>query len=427
MHATPADSADDLADRDGLFEHYRAVRARSEALCAPLTVEDHVIQSAIVASPPKWHLAHVSWFFETFLLKPYLSGYRPFCDGFDVLFNSYYQQVGKVYPRPDRGLLARPTVAEVHSYRAHVDAAMATLLEGAARDEWSELAARTVLGCHHEQQHQELLLTDIKLNFSINPLDPVYAEPPSRPVGEAPASGWWSRAAGMGEIGHAGEAFAFDNERPRHRLWLEGYRLARHPVTNAEYRSFIDDGGYRRPELWLADGWYTINQERWQAPLHWRRDGEAWLEFTLGGVQPLDEHAPVTHVSYYEADAYARWAGARLPTEAEWELAASGQPLTGNFVESDQLQPVAGDDGGELAKLAGDVWEWTSSAYSPYPGYALPEGAIGEYNGKFMCNQQVLRGGSCATPADHLRVTYRNFFYPHERWQFTGIRLAGDA
>ena len=427
MSASRADRTVDPTDHDALFERYRAVRARSEALCEPLAIEDYVIQSAVVASPPKWHLAHVSWFFETFLLKPFLPGYRPFRDGFDVLFNSYYQQVGRVWPRAERGLLARPTVAEVHSYRAHVDAAMATLLERSEGDHRSEIAARTTLGCHHEQQHQELLLTDIKLNFSINPLDPVYAAPPPRPVGDAPAQGWWAREAGLGEIGHAGDAFAFDNERPRHRLWAEGYRLARHPVTNAAYTAFIADGGYLRPDLWLADGWYTVNNEGWQAPLHWRRDGDGWVEFTLGGVQPLDDHAPVTHVSYYEADAYARWAGARLPTEAEWELAATGRPLAGNFVEAGQLQPVAGDDGAELAKLAGDVWEWTASAYAPYPGYVLPEGAIGEYNGKFMCNQQVLRGGSCATPADHLRTSYRNFFYPHERWQFTGIRLAQDA
>ena len=427
MSASRADRTVDPTDHDALFERYRAVRARSESLCEPLAIEDYVIQSAVVASPPKWHLAHVSWFFETFLLKPFLPGYRPFRDGFDVLFNSYYQQVGRVWPRAERGLLARPTVAEVHSYRAHVDAAMATLLERSEGDHRSEIAARTTLGCHHEQQHQELLLTDIKLNFSINPLDPVYAAPPPRPTGEAPAEGWWAREGGLGEIGHAGDAFAFDNERPRHRLWADGYRLARHPVTNAAYTAFIADGGYRRPELWLADGWYTVNSEGWQAPLHWRRDGDGWVEFTLGGVQPLDDHAPVTHVSYYEADAYARWAGARLPTEAEWELAATGRPLAGNFVEAGQLQPVAGDDGAELAKLAGDVWEWTASAYAPYPGYVLPEGAIGEYNGKFMCNQQVLRGGSCATPADHLRTTYRNFFYPHERWQFTGIRLAQDA
>lgn len=424
MHATRDGTRAD--DRDILTDRYRAVRAQSEALCAPLAIEDHVIQAAVVASPPKWHLAHVSWFFETFLLQPFLPGYEPFRAGYEVLFNSYYQQVGRVYPRPERGLLARPTVAEVLAYRAHVDAAMATLLAQAGDADWPQVAARTELGCHHEQQHQELLVTDIKLNFSINPLDPVYATPPPRPAGVAPPPGWWSRDPGRGEIGHAGDGFVFDNERPRHRVWVDGYRLARHPVTNADYRAFVADDGYRRPELWLADGWFTINNEGWEAPLHWRRDGDGWAEFTLGGVQPLDDHAPVTHVSYYEADAYARWAGARLPTEAEWELAAAGRPLAGNFADSGQLQPVAGDDGGDLAKLFGDVWEWTASAYSPYPGYQLPAGAIGEYNGKFMCNQQVLRGGSCATPVGHLRATYRNFFYAHERWQFTGIRLAAQ-
>jgi ergothioneine biosynthesis protein EgtB len=423
MHVIkPASASYD--DHARLLDRYRMVRAQSEALCAPLEIEDHVIQSAVVASPPKWHLAHVSWFFETFLLKPFLSGYAPFRDGYEFLFNSYYQQVGKVYPRPERGLLARPTVAEVMTYRAHVDEAMIRLVTQAGDDDWPAVAERTELGCHHEQQHQELLLTDIKLNFSINPLDPVYCDEPPRPPGRPPVPGWWQREDGLAEIGHAGDTFAFDNERPRHRVWTDSYRLARHPVTNAEYRAFIADDGYRRPELWLADGWYTINQEGWQAPLHWRRDGDGWNEFTLGGVQALDDHAPVTHVSYYEADAYARWAGARLPTEAEWELASDGRPLAGNMVADGHLQPVAGDDGGELTKLIGDVWEWTASAYNAYPGYVLPSGAIGEYNGKFMCNQQVLRGGSCVTPPGHLRSTYRNFFYPHERWQFTGIRLA---
>jgi ergothioneine biosynthesis protein EgtB len=421
MHAIDQVSTN---DNQQLLDSYRAVRAQSEALCAPLEIEDYVIQSAVVASPPKWHLAHVSWFFETFLLKPFLPGYTPFRDGYEFLFNSYYQQVGKVYPRPERGLLARPTVAEVFAYRGHVDAAMAVLLEQVNDDDRVAVATRTELGCHHEQQHQELLLTDIKLNFSINPLDPVYREAPPRPSGGPPTPGWWEREDGLAEIGHDGDAFAFDNERPRHRVWTDGYRLARHPVTNAEYRDFIADDGYRRPELWLADGWYTINQEGWQAPLHWRRDGDGWTEFTLAGVQALDDHAPVTHVSYYEADAYARWAGARLPTEVEWELAGDGRPLAGNMVADGHLQPVAGDGAGELAKLFGDVWEWTASAYGAYPGYVLPVGAIGEYNGKFMCNQQVLRGGSCVTPPGHLRTTYRNFFYPHERWQFTGIRLA---
>ncbi len=413
-------------DREALPDRYRAVRAHTEALCAPLEVEDHVVQSAVVASPPKWHLAHVSWFFETFLLRPYLAGYATFRDGYEVLFNSYYQQVGRVWPRPERGLLARPTVAEVMAYREHVDVAMAALLDDGGHPDRAQIVARTVLGCHHEQQHQELLLTDIKLNFSINPLDPVYLPAPPRPTGAPPAPGWWARDAGVAEIGHAGDGFAFDNERPRHRTWVDGYRLARHPVTNAEYRAFVADAGYRRPELWLADGWFTVNQEGWEAPLHWRRDGDGWSEFTLGGVQPLDDHAPVTHVSYYEADAYARWAGARLPTETEWELAAAGRPLDGNLYSRGHLQPVAGDDGDALVKLAGDVWEWTASAYAAYPGYMLPDGAIGEYNGKFMCNQQVLRGGSCVTPPGHLRPTYRNFFYPHERWQFTGIRLAAN-
>jgi ergothioneine biosynthesis protein EgtB len=424
MIGNPVPCEPDAADREFLLEQYRSVRAQSERLCAPLEPEDYVIQGAVFASPPKWHLAHVSWFFETFLLAPYVPGYTAFRDAYEFLFNSYYEQVGRVYPRARRGLLARPTVAEVMAYRAHVDTAMHALLEGGSADDWAEVAARTALGINHEQQHQELLLTDIKYNFSINPLDPVYRPAPPRPQVVAEAGGWSEQPAGLVEIGHAPAGFAFDNEAPRHRVWLDAYRLAESSVSNAEYCAFIADDGYRRPELWLADGWLTLRERQWTAPLHWRRDGADWAEFTLGGLQPLDAHAPVSHVSYYEADAYARWAGARLPTEAEWEAVAAGLPVAGNFVESGQLQPVASREADGLRQLFGDVWEWTASAYAAYPGFRAPHGALGEYNGKFMCNQQVLRGGSCASLSAHLRASYRNFFYPDERWQFSGIRLA---
>lgn len=409
--------------RTALAARYRAVRRASEALCRPLAIEDYGLQAMADASPPKWHLAHTSWFFETFLLIPYLPGYRPFHPQFEYLFNSYYESIGPQFPRAQRGQMARPTVEEVYRYRAQVDEAMTELIEHAADAGWPELEDRITLGCHHEQQHQELLLTDIKYNFSVNPLLPAYGlEPPLAPPDVAPPAGWMGHPGGVVQIGHDGQGFWFDNEGPRHRVYVQPHALANRPVSNAEYLEFVEAGGYRRAEFWLADGWRTRRERDWQAPLYWQKIDERWWHFTLAGLRPLTEHAPVCHVSYYEAEAYARFRGKRLPTEQEWEQAAAGQPVAGNFRESDYLHPQPGLG----HALFGDVWEWTQSAYLPYPGYRASPDALGEYNGKFMINQMVLRGGSCATPAGHVRASYRNFFYPPDRWQFSGIRLADD-
>ncbi|QID18673.1 ergothioneine biosynthesis protein EgtB [Nitrogeniibacter mangrovi] len=406
--------------------YFRRVRAASEALCAPLLVEDYGLQTADFASPPKWHLAHVSWFFETFLLEPFLPGYREFHPQFRVLFNSYYDQVGRYHPRPQRGFLSRPSVEEVYRYRAHVDAAMLELIDGAAPDVWPTVAQRLGIGLNHEQQHQELLLTDLKQHFSVNPLRPAYRTDLPEPARRSAAAlGWIEREGGLVHIGQGGDGFAYDNELPRHRVFLTPFALATRPVTNGEYLAFIEDGGYRNPALWLSDGWSTVNRERWAHPRYWERHDGQWLEFTLGGLRPLDADAPVSHVSHFEADAYATWADARLPTEAEWEQVAAGVAVDGNFVETGLLHPQAMAGEGPL-QLFGDVWEHTGSAYLAYPGYRQAEGALGEYNGKFMSGQMVLRGGSCATPADHIRASYRNFFYPQERWQFQGFRLARD-
>jgi ergothioneine biosynthesis protein EgtB len=378
------------------------------------------------ASPVKWHLAHTSWFFETFLLEAQLAGYRPFDARFRVLFNSYYVQVGARHPRPERGLVSRPGLDQVLAYRAHVDAALARWLHSAPPAE----AALDLLelGLHHEQQHQELILTDLKHLFSRNPLRPVYRAASEVPRnGAAAALRWMSHPAGMREIGHDGSRFCFDNERPRHRIYLPAFALAARPVTNGEYLEFMRDGGYTRPELWLSDGWDTCQAQQWHAPAYWEAGAQGWETFTLHGMRRVDPDEPVCHVSFYEADAYARWAGARLPTEAEWEAAAAGEAVQGNFVESGALHPCPAAAGSGLLQLFGDVWEWTGSAYLGYPGYRPAAGAVGEYNGKFMVNQFVLRGGSCATPATHVRATYRNFFGPAARWQFSGVRLARDA
>ena len=414
-----------LLARDAALAAYRGVRAASERLCAPLQTDDYLLQSIVQTSPPKWHLAHVSWFFETFLLGDYLPHYQAFHPRYRYLFNSYYEQVGPFHPRAQRGMLSRPTVEEVYRYRAWVDEHMAVLIDSVDALLWPEVARRIAIGLNHEQQHQELLLTDIKHNFWVNPLLPCYREELPQDSGPLTALHWHDFESGLGCIG-AGEAgFAYDNERPRHTLYTDAYRLASRLVTNGEYLAFIEDGGYRRAELWLSDGWATVQRERWQAPLYWLWQDGGWQHFTLGGLRPFNESEPVAHISYYEAEAYARWAGHRLPTEQEWELAAADKTLAGNLRESGRLHPCAG--GGEgMQQLFGDVWEWTASPYTPYPGYRAPAGALGEYNGKFMCNQMVLRGGSCITPADHLRVSYRNFFYPHDRWQFSGLRLAED-
>jgi ergothioneine biosynthesis protein EgtB len=402
---------------------YDRVRAATLRLAEPLSAEDCAIQSMPDASPVKWHLAHTTWFFETFVLAAY--GVRAFDASFGYLFNSYYDAVGERHPRPQRGLLSRPGLDEVLAYRRHVDAAMAEVLD----DERLEQASRRIveLGLHHEQQHQELILTDVKHLLASNPLRPAYRKSwPLTPILGARPS-WIAIAGGVHEVGHAADGFAFDNEGPRHRVLLEDFEIASHPVTHGDFLAFIDDGGYRRPELWLSAGWETVRAQGWQAPAYWERRDGAWHTFTLHGMAPIEANTPVCHVSFYEAEAYARWAGARLPTEAEWEVAVSRTPRAGNFVESGALHPLACREApgmGELAQAFGDVWEWTRSDYAPYPGYRADAGALGEYNGKFMANQYVLRGGSCATPASHIRASYRNFFPAAARWQFSGLRLA---
>jgi ergothioneine biosynthesis protein EgtB len=401
-----------------LLRRYRDVRARTAALVAPLSPEDCALQSMPDASPAKWHLAHTTWFFETFVVAPRVAGYRAFDPAFRVLFNSYYHAVGDRHPRPERGMLSRPPLDAVLAYRAFVDEAMRECCERARND--AALASLIELGVAHEEQHQELILTDVLHLLSRNPLAPAYDPDGARPVHRAREMAWSRYRAGLANIGHAGDGFAFDNEMPRHRVWLESFALASRPVTNAEYAAFIDDGGYRRPELWLALGWDSVTTRNWQAPLYWIRDVDRWQSFTLQGVADLDPHAPVAHISFFEADAYARWAGARLPTEFEWEAVAA----RGTDARSGDSR---GGGSGAAATLAhGDVWEWTSSSYAPYPGFRVAQGAVGEYNGKFMCNQYVLRGGSSATPPGHARITYRNFFAPDARWQWSGVRLARD-
>lgn len=417
------------AARAALAARYRRVRADSEALCAPLAVEDYVIQTCDEASPAKWHLAHVSWFFETFVLREYLPGYVEFDARWRVLFNSYYEQAGAFHPRGARGFLSRPTVAEVYRYRAHVDAAIVGLLDAAAELPWADICERVEIGLHHEQQHQELLLTDLKRNLGANPLRPAYREDlPVPPATPRSALQWVGFPGGLYEIGTEGaDGFAYDNEGPRHTVFLRPFRLASRPVTNGEFLAFIEAGGYGAPALWLADGWARVRTAGWSAPLYWERIDGQWWQYTLGGLRPLDVDAPVCHVSFFEAAAYAAWAGCRLPTEAEWEVAAADCAVAGNLRAAGYLQPVVAPAGAGLRQLYGDVWEHTASAYLPYPGYRAAAGALGEYNGKFMCGQMVLRGGSCVTPEHHVRATYRNFFYPHERWQFQGFRLAEDA
>jgi len=407
---------------DARARRYLAVREASLALAAPLSAEDCALQSMADASPVKWHLAHTTWFFETFVLEPRAAGYRKFDPAYGFLFNSYYNAIGERHPRPERGLLSRPSLDEILAYRRHVDDAMLSL---------ENLDALVELGLHHEQQHQELILTDLKHLLSRNPLRPAYEKPwPLAPI-EPRRRGWVPVTEALYEVGHAGESFAFDNEGPRHRVWLNPFCVATHPVTHGDWIEFVEDGGYERPELWLAAGWDAVRARGWQAPLYWERHDGAWRTFTLHGMMPVDPLTPICHVSFYEAEAFARWADERLPTEFEWEVAAREAPLEGNFVESGALHPLplrkAPARGGMPAQLFGDVWEWTRSDYGPYPGYRPAQGAVGEYNGKFMSGQYVLRGGSCATSASHIRATYRNFFPPDARWQFSGLRLARDA
>jgi len=394
-------------------------------------------------SPTKWHLAHTTWFFETFILRKFVTGYRAEIPEYAYLFNSYYNAAGDMHRRDLRGLISRPTVSQALRYRASVDSHIDDLLSNSDQNLLDEIEALLILGIHHEQQHQELLVTDIKHVFAQNPLYPVFREPKTGGRSSATPGSQSSplqfidfeeRIVG---IGHNGDGFGYDNEGPRHQALVPAFSLATRPVTNGEFIAFIEDNGYSRSEFWLSLGWMTVNEQRWNAPLYWTKREGAWWNFTLSGLRPVDQSEPVTHISYFEADAYANWAGARLPTEFEWERAALSCPLEGNFIETELFHPApaprqAGNLSAETGKMPvlqqifGDVWEWTRSAYSPYPGYRAAPGALGEYNGKFMCNQYVLRGGSCATSRTHIRRTYRNFFQPEKRWQFTGIRLARD-
>ncbi|MDE0035945.1 MAG: ergothioneine biosynthesis protein EgtB [Gammaproteobacteria bacterium] len=409
------------APREEAGVRYDEVRQRSLTICEPLAVEDHGVQPIVEASPPKWHLAHTTWFFETFLLKAYVPDYRPFHADFEYLFNSYYDGIGQQFPRPERGRLSRPTLSAVLDYRDHVDAAMRGLLGRGDAD----IADRITLGLHHEEQHQELLVTDIKANLGLNPLKPAYVEGNGTLGGASGDLAFTDYDGGIAQIGaRVGNGFRFDNECPRHRVWIDEFALGNRLVTNREFAEFIADGGYAEPSLWLADGWRWRSERTIDAPMYWHRVDGCWFEYRLDGEHPLAPNTPVTHVSHFEADAYARWAGARLPTEAEWEAAATTQPIDGNFAATQGAMHPRPAAGRSMAQLFGDCWEWTSSAYGPYPGFEPLRGALGEYNGKFMSGQMVLRGGSCATPPGHVRASYRNFFYPPDRWQFTGIRLA---
>jgi ergothioneine biosynthesis protein EgtB len=405
------------------LEHYCKVRERSQRFSEALEPEDCVIQSMPDVSPTRWHLAHTTWFFETFVLSKSGNGYRPFGARFEYLFNSYYNTIGEQYPRSRRGLLSRPTVREILEYRAHVDHSMEELLRRGSAD--AEILAVIELGLHHEEQHLELMYTDIKHVLFQNPLLPAYRSGREWQATETQSLGWRECTEGLRWIGQEGEAFGFDNERPRHRVFLESYSLGNRLVTCGEYAAFIEEDGYRRPDLWLSEGWERVQEKGWGAPLYWRWIDGQWSVFTLAGERKLQPSEPVCHVSYFEADAFARWSGARIPTEAEWEVVAETEPLHGNLLEEDRLHPRGSvERQQQIAQIYGDTWEWTAAPYSAYPGYVPAEGALGEYNGKFMCNQYVLRGGSCVTPRNHIRATYRNFFPPDARWQFSGIRLA---
>ena len=411
----------DTAQTTQLADRYRQVRSTTLSLIEGLQPEDTVVQSMPDVSPTKWHLAHVTWFFEQFILLPHAHKHARYDEQYHYLFNSYYYTAGSMHARPKRGLLSRPTLAQVLDYRAYVDAAMEDLLD--ARIDDATIRQLATLGLNHEQQHQELILTDIKHVFSCNPMQPsVRTSLVAAPTDSAAQPyAYHNGPQGLHAVGAVGDGFCFDNETPRHDALLHAHRIGNRLVTNGEYREFIRDGGYRTPELWLSDGWAVINGNNWQRPLYW--DEALETEFTLGGVRPIDDDAPVCHVSYYEADAYARWAGARLPTEFEWECAAKTQPVAGNLLESGHWHPVASDS----AQYFGDAWEWTSSPYAPYPGFRPLAGSLGEYNGKFMCNQMTVRGGSCVTSQNHIRASYRSFFYPDARWQFLGLRLAKDV
>ncbi len=426
--ATPDSPPSILQGVDALSKRFLQVRQATERLVAPLSEEDCTLQSMPDASPTKWHLAHTSWFFETFLLEKFAPDFKPFDPAFRVLFNSYYNGVGDKHPRAERGLISRPDLSTILAYRHHVTERIVALLPHASQHaEFSELMW---LGCHHEEQHQELILTDLKHLLSKNPFKPAYEKRWPLTRIEAKQLRWISYQGGLTESGHMGTGFGFDNEMPRHQLFLQPFELASHPVTHGDFAAFVADGGYQRPELWLSMGWDWISANHIVAPLYWQREADIWSTFTLRGMMEIDSHTPICHLNYFEADAYARWAGARLPREAEWEFAAAALPATGNFLENHALHPLALREEtavGVPAQMFGDVWEWTQSAYLPYPGFKPAAGAVGEYNGKFMCNQFVLRGGSCVTPREHIRATYRNFFPPDARWQFSGLRLARDT
>jgi ergothioneine biosynthesis protein EgtB len=402
-----------------LLGNFRRVRRQSLELTAGLSAEDQQVQSMNDVSPTKWHLAHTTWFFETFLLKPHLDGYQPLDERYEYLFNSYYEAVGPRHARAARGLLTRPSLSEIHAYRAHVDAAMERLLDRSA----DRMHPLVTLGLNHEEQHQELILMDIKHVLSLNPLRPAYAAPSAAQPVPATPTAWLDFGGGLVEIGATGAGFSFDNEGPRHKVWLEPFRLADRLVTSGDWLEFMADGGYRRPELWLSDGWATVNAEDWDAPLYWRQDGDDWRVFTLEGERLVAPEEAVCHVSFYEADAFARWRGCRLPTEAEWEVAVADKPQR----QHDLALHPRPSNGAGWQQASGALWQWTASAYAPYPGYRAADGALGEYNGKFMSGQMVLRGGACVTPPGHARHTYRNFFPPAARWAFSGVRLANDV
>jgi ergothioneine biosynthesis protein EgtB len=419
--------------RSELIESYKDVRRKTEELCAPLQTEDYVIQSMEDVSPPKWHMGHTTWFFETFLLQNYSSDYQPYHPLYGYLFNSYYETVGDRVARANRGFLSRPTVKEIYEFRARINGRMAELIQSVSSQDWNQFFFLVDLGLNHEQQHQELLLTDIKNILAINPLKPVYKEAlPSQKPNPLPPARFIEFKGGIFDIGYDGPGFSFDNERPRHRVLLNDFQLQNRAITNGEYLEFMKDKGYFDFRHWLSEGWAIVSQRNWKSPMYWEKLDEEWYLMTLSGMRKLDLNEPVCHVSYFEADAYARWAGKRLPTESEWEHASgfAGTDLSQrNFMDSSRFHPApyrfSNGDASSL-HLFGDVWEWTSSAYLPYPGFRPEAGVISEYNGKFMSNQMVLRGGSCATPRNHIRPTYRNFFQCDKRWQFTGFRLASD-
>ncbi|MEX0779775.1 MAG: ergothioneine biosynthesis protein EgtB [Balneolales bacterium] len=414
------------SNREYLIENYNQVRNLWTRLCKPLVPEDYVLQTSAGASPAKWHLAHTSWFFEQFILKNHFKGYKEFHPDYNFLFNSYYNSVGKFLDRQARGMISRPPIEDVQSYRKYVDEHMNALFDQLLGEQWNEVVPLLELGINHEQQHQELFLMDIKNIFYENPVRPVYHEIKSEDP-QLPAFEWIEHEAGIEVIGRTENGFCYDNEKPAHKTYVQAVKLANRPVLNGEYLEFVESGGYKDSRYWLSDGWDTITERNWQAPLYWDKNEGSWEQFTLGGTKKLNEKEPVSHLSFYEADAYARWKGLRLPTEFEWERNAAKQPVEGNFMDSGRFHPEPPRQTDQaLQHLFGNLWEWTGSPYLGYPGYSALADGVGEYNGKFMCNQFVLRGGCCATPKNHMRLTYRNFYYPHDRWAFNGLRLADD-